>query len=86
MRLLLQRYQDVPGIVALGQPREGVMEAQLEWNLQKIEAEIAELTELMPRTTVDPHDPDLRFARDLFAYRLQCLEKRLTQMKRIQGV
>ena len=51
---------------------------------RSIMREIAELEGLIDQTKGCAHDPDLRWARDLFIYRLGCLKMRLMQVKNIQ--
>lgn len=62
------------------------MEAITEWNLKKLKQELAELETLIDQTKRFPLDPDMRWARKLFLYRMGCLRERLKQGERIQTV
>lgn len=57
------------------------MDATTQRKARELQLEIAELENLITKTAADPHDPDLRWARDLFIYRMACCKANLVRIK-----
>lgn len=56
------------------------MDVHMLFCARSILREIAELEVLIDKTKGCTNDPDLRWARDMFIYRLGCLKERLVQV------
>ena len=58
------------------------MAARTQQAARRLMQEIEELEILIEETKKNPHDPDMRWARDLLIYRIGCLNERLKNVRK----